>query len=62
MKTLGFVLRELEIVAIVALAAMLAGLFPGAPSVAGSFLLLGCLGTLSLNVASAARRRFGGSP
>jgi hypothetical protein len=74
MKTLGFVLRELiglfvddgalalEIVAIVALAGMLAVLFPGMPSVAGGFLLLGCLGALSVNVAIAARRRFGGSP
>jgi hypothetical protein len=69
MRTLGFVLRELiglfvddgalalEIVAVVALTGMLATLFPNAPSVAGSFLLLGCLGALSFNVANAARRR-----
>jgi hypothetical protein len=71
MRTLGFVLRELiglfvddgalaiEILAVVALAAMLAALFPGAPAVAGGVLLLGCLGALSLNVAKAARRRPG---
>jgi hypothetical protein len=74
MKTLGFVLRELiglfvddgalalEIVVVVALGGTLAALFPGAPLVAGGFLLLGCLGALSLNVANAARQRFGGSP
>jgi hypothetical protein len=72
MRTLGFVLHELiglfvddgalalEIVAVVALAGMLAALFPGAPLAAGSFLLLGCLGALSINVANAARRRFRG--
>ena len=74
MKTLGFVLRELiglfvddgalafEIVAVVALASMLAVVLPGTPAVAGGFLLLGCVGALSVNVAIAARRRFGGSP
>jgi hypothetical protein len=73
MRTLRFVLRELiglfvddgalalEIVAVVALASMLAALFPGAPSIAGGILLLGCVGALSINVANAARR-FRGSP
>jgi hypothetical protein len=71
MKTLGFALGEFvglfvddgalafEIVAVVAVTGMLATLFPGATSLAGSFLLLGCLGTLAINVANAARRRPG---
>jgi hypothetical protein len=69
MSTLGSVFRELlglfvddgalalEIVAVVVLAGMSAILIPGAPLAAGSILLLGCLGVLFANVASAAQRR-----
>ena len=69
MNTFGSVFRELlglfvddgalalEIVAVVVLAGMSAILIPGAPLLAGSILLLGCLGALVANVASAVRRR-----
>jgi uncharacterized membrane protein len=69
MNTLEAVLRELiglfvddgalalEIVAVVILAAISAALIPNVPLLAGSILLLGCLGVLLANVAIAARRR-----
>jgi hypothetical protein len=69
MSTLGSVFRELlglfvddgalavEILAVVVLAGMSAILLPSVPLAAGSILLLGCLGVLFQNVASAARRR-----
>ena len=46
----------LAIVAIVVLAALVAALMPGLPLAAGAVLLVGCLGTLLLNVVSAGRR------
>jgi hypothetical protein len=69
MSALGSVFRELlglfvddgalalEIVAVVVLAGMSAILIPGVPLAAGSILLLGCLGVLFANVASAVQRR-----
>ncbi len=69
MSTLGSVFRSLlglfvddgalavEILAVVVLAGMSAILLPSVPLAAGSILLLGCLGVLLQNVASAARRR-----
>jgi hypothetical protein len=69
MSTLGSVFRELlslfvddgalafEIVAVVVLTGVSAILIPGAPSAAGSILLLGCLGVLFANVTTAAQRR-----
>jgi hypothetical protein len=68
MSTLGSVFRELlglfvddgalavEIVAVVVLAGMSAILLPSVPLAAGSILLLGCLGVLFANVATAAQR------
>jgi hypothetical protein len=47
----------LEILAVVALAALTAALAPGLPLATGAILLLGCLGVLSASVARAARRR-----
>jgi hypothetical protein len=46
----------LAIVAIVVLAALVAALMPDLPLAAGAVLLVGCLGTLLLNVISAGRR------
>ena len=46
-----------EIVAVVVLTGVFAILIPGSPLVAGSILLLGCLGVLFANVTTAARRR-----
>jgi hypothetical protein len=46
----------LAIVAIVVLAAIVAALMPDLPLAAGAVLLVGCLGTLLLNVISAGRR------
>ena len=46
----------LAILAVVMLAAISVALIPDAPLAAGAILLLGCLGTLSANVARAARR------
>jgi hypothetical protein len=69
MSTLGSVFRELlglfvddgalalEIVAVVVLAGISAILIPDTPLATGSVLLLGCLGVLCANVASAAQRR-----
>jgi 2-keto-4-pentenoate hydratase len=69
MSTLGSVFRELlglfvddgalalEIVAVVVLAGMSAILISGGPLAAGSILLLGSLGVLFANVASAVQRR-----
>jgi len=69
MNMLGAVFRELiglfvddgslalEIVAVVALAAISATLIPDVPLAAGPILLFGCLGVLLANVARAARRR-----
>jgi hypothetical protein len=68
MKALKAVFRELagmfvedgslalEIVAVVVLAGVLAGLLPESPTVVGGILLVGCLGVLGANVARAARR------
>jgi hypothetical protein len=68
MNALAAVLRELvglfvedgslalEIVAVVGLAGISAILIPDAPLAAGGILLLGCLGVLLANVASAGRR------
>jgi hypothetical protein len=47
----------LEIVTVVVLAALCATLIPEVPLAAGGILLLGCLGVLFANVATAARRR-----
>jgi hypothetical protein len=47
----------LEIVTVVVLAALCATLIPEVPLAAGGILLLGCVGVLFANVASAARRR-----
>jgi hypothetical protein len=47
----------LEILTVVALAALSATLIPQVSSVAGGILLLGCLGVFFANVARAARRR-----
>ena len=69
MNALGAVFRELaglfvddgslalEIVTVVVLAALSAKLIPEVPLVAGGILLLGCVGVLFANVATAARRR-----
>jgi|SoimicMinimDraft_5_1059733.scaffolds.fasta_scaffold63623_2 hypothetical protein len=69
MSMLRAVLRELlglfvddgalavEILAVVALAAIAGALAPGLPLAMGAVLLLGCLGVLSASVARAARRR-----
>ena len=69
MSTLAAVFRELlglfvddgslafGIVAVVILAAISAALVPDVPLAAGAILLLGCLGVLLANLASAARRR-----
>jgi hypothetical protein len=69
MNTLRAVFRELsglfvddgslalEIVTVVILAALCATLIPEVPLAAGGILLLGCLGVLFVNVATAARRR-----
>ena len=46
----------LAIVAIVVLAALVAALMPDLPLAAGAVLLVGCLGTLLLNVISVGRR------
>ena len=46
----------LAIVAIVVLAALVTVLMPGLPWAAGAVLLVGCLGTLLLNVVNAGRR------
>ena len=68
MNTMVNVLRELmglfvddgapalAIVAIVVLAALVAALMPDLPLAAGVVLLVGCLGSLLLNVISAGRR------
>jgi hypothetical protein len=45
----------LEILAVVVLAAISAAVAPNEPMIAGAILLLGCLGVLSMSVASAAR-------
>jgi hypothetical protein len=69
MNMLGAVVRELlglfvddgalalEIVAVVALAAVCAAVLPNIPLATGAILLFGCLGVLLANVARAARRR-----
>jgi hypothetical protein len=69
MNMLGAVVRELlglfvddgalalEIVAVVALAAVSAAVVPNVPLATGAILLFGCLGVLLANVARAARRR-----
>jgi hypothetical protein len=69
MNMLGAVVRELlglfvddgalalEIVAVVALAAISAAVMPNVPLATGAILLFGCLGVLLANVARAARRR-----
>ena len=69
MNTLRAVFRELaglfvddgslalEIVTVVVLAALCATLIPEVPLAAGGILLLGCIGVLFSNVATAARRR-----
>ena len=69
MNALGAALRELaglfvddgslvlEILTVVVLAALSATLIPQFPLVAGSILLLGCLGVFFANVARAALRR-----
>jgi hypothetical protein len=46
----------LEIVAVVVLAAISANLVPEIPLAAGAILLLGCLGVLFTNVATAGQR------
>jgi hypothetical protein len=68
-STLGSVVRELiglfvddgalavEVMAVVALAAMSVMLNPAFPLAAGGILLLGCLGVLVVNVARAVRQR-----
>ena len=68
MNMLGAVFRELvglfvddgalalEIMAVVALAAISASLVPEIPLAAGAILLLGCLGVLFTNVATAGQR------
>ena len=68
MNTLGTVLRvlaglfvedgslALELVAVVVLAGISATLIPDVPLAAGGVLLLGCLGVLFANVATAGRR------
>jgi hypothetical protein len=48
-------LLAVEILAVVVLAGLSATLFPGVPLAAGAILLVGCLGTLLLNVAGAGR-------
>ena len=50
-------LLALEIVTVVVLTALCATLIPEVPLAAGGILLLGCVGVLFANVASAARRR-----
>lgn len=44
------------VIAVVLLAGLLRVVFPGAPSLAGVVLLVGCLGTLAINLASATGR------
>jgi uncharacterized membrane protein YdjX (TVP38/TMEM64 family) len=68
MNTLTSILREvaglfvddgslaLAILGVVALAAVVAALMPGAPLTAGAVLLFGCLAVLVENVMRAARR------
>ena len=69
MTTLVAVLRELKglfvddgalalaIIAVVVLAGAVATLMPDVPSAPGAILVLGCLGALLVNVASARPRR-----
>jgi len=68
MNMLGAVFRELvglfvddgalalEIMAVVALAAIAANLVPGIPLAAGAILLFGCLGVLFANVTTVSQR------